>query len=199
MIPIQTSNITIPTFTQPTPVLSVNDWIVFQQRVDNSLDFNLAWAAYKTGFGTYDWNFWLGLEKLYQLTANGNYRLRIEVYILGPGSLPDIWQSDEYDSFVVESEALSYKIVLAGYNTGVGSSNYDVMASQNNMAFSTYDRDSSGGCLPTNAGGFWFSNSPTTCGDICLNCRYDEYFVTYSAVYDSYCYIISSRALMKRI
>ena len=39
-------NISIPTFANPTTVQSVNNWILFQQCLDN-FNFNLPWSSYK--------------------------------------------------------------------------------------------------------------------------------------------------------
>ena len=54
---------------------------------------------YRDGFGVYNGDFWMGLERIYQLTSYGNYRLRIEVQATG------WWVSDEYDSVYLDSEA----------------------------------------------------------------------------------------------
>ena len=53
-------------------------------RISSSFPVNLAWNDYKVGFGDNESNFWLGLEKIYQLTNNGghSYRLRIEMMAL---------------------------------------------------------------------------------------------------------------------
>ncbi|ESN96880.1 hypothetical protein HELRODRAFT_86064 [Helobdella robusta] len=73
----------IQTSANPTPVTSVNGWIVIQQRIDGSQSFDQNWDTYKLGFGTYYKNFWLGLEKMHQLTTSADYRLRFEVLING--------------------------------------------------------------------------------------------------------------------
>ncbi|ESO08277.1 hypothetical protein HELRODRAFT_125208, partial [Helobdella robusta] len=114
-------------------------WIVMQQRVDGSQSFSQNWATYKAGFGAYNANFWLGLEKIYQLTNSANYRLRFEVLFNG------YWISDEYDSFRIDSEALKYAIHVSGYsgdNTDILNMLRDSgIHSQNGMKFSTPDQD----------------------------------------------------------
>ena len=55
-------------------------WIVFQRRIDASVDFYRGWNDYKTGFGDPNGNFWLGLERLHRLASPGKgARLRIDL------------------------------------------------------------------------------------------------------------------------
>ncbi|NXN94067.1 ANGL3 protein, partial [Rhinopomastus cyanomelas] len=54
-------------------------WTVIQNRVDGSLDFNQTWDAYINGFGDLNEEFWLGLNKTYSITQQGDYILRIEL------------------------------------------------------------------------------------------------------------------------
>ncbi|PIK38232.1 Angiopoietin-4, partial [Apostichopus japonicus] len=54
-------------------------WTVFQRRVDGSQDFYLGWNSYKQGFGNLNINFWLGNDKLYYLTNQKRYEIRIDL------------------------------------------------------------------------------------------------------------------------
>ena len=86
---ILTINVSIPTV-GIVPLRSVNGWLTVMSRVDSNFPDNLNWASYKVGFGDTMSNFWLGLERIYQLTninANGQmlYRLRFEVESLAAG------------------------------------------------------------------------------------------------------------------
>ena len=54
-------NLTIPTL-GTSPVMTVNNWIIFQQRVDGNLSFTLGWVPYRDGFGTLGGNYWMGNE-----------------------------------------------------------------------------------------------------------------------------------------
>ena len=155
-----TINLAIPTFSGTTPVTSVNNWIVVQQRIDSTTSFNVPWASYKAGFGTFNKNYWMGLEKIYQMTISRTSRLRIEM-------LNDLnkWVSVEYNSFYLDDETASYTIHVSGYS---GDLRFDPMNNvvsfwvQNGMKFTTYDKEndlcSSCNCAYYCGGGGWYNS-----------------------------------------
>ncbi|ESO01673.1 hypothetical protein HELRODRAFT_81275, partial [Helobdella robusta] len=133
-------------------------WIVIQQRIDGSQSFDQDWDTYKSGFGNYDANFWLGLEKMHQLTTSADYRLRFEVLVSG------VWVSDEYDHFVINSEMEKYSINVSGYsgdNSDVLNNLLDLKLYQNGMKFSTPEQDNDltnfFKCSLMHHSGFWFN------------------------------------------
>ena len=95
------------------PVQSVFGWIIWMMRTGQTYDWQLPWKDYKNGFGdSTGADFWLGLEKVHQLTLKGHYRLRIEVQQTTSGS----WYSAEYWTFRVGDEFKDmYSIDLDGY------------------------------------------------------------------------------------
>ena len=46
-------------------------WTVVQRRMDGSVDFSRDWFGYENGFGNLNFEFWLGLSKIYRLTKGG--------------------------------------------------------------------------------------------------------------------------------
>ena len=85
-------------------------WLVFQKRLDGSVDFYRGWTEYKRGFGNLTGEFWLGLDKLHRLTSSGKYKLRVD--------LEDFEGSTsyaEYDLFEVASEGEKYKLSVGSY------------------------------------------------------------------------------------
>lgn len=164
-------NMTVPTQSGHTPVVSINEWIVIQQRVDGSLTFDKKWTDYKVGFGSPSQNFWLGLEKMYQLTSSRGYRLRIEIQ----STQNNRWFSAEYDSFGVSSESTGYALNVTGYVGDAGDALNNMNKSGifflNGMKFSTWDRDNdmaASNCAVTYPCGFWLN----ACFYACLNCEY---------------------------
>jgi len=66
------------------PVLSVNSWIIIQNKVlfgSSSTSFRQPWIAYRNGIGdlTMESNYWIGNEILYGLVSSGSYQVRVEV------------------------------------------------------------------------------------------------------------------------
>ena len=54
-------------------------WTVFQKRFDGTVDFFRTWDDYRQGFGNLNGEFWLGLDKIYRLTASSSNKLRVDL------------------------------------------------------------------------------------------------------------------------
>ena len=128
-------------------------WIVFQRRVDGTVDFYRKWVDYKNGFGNLNGNFWLGLEKLHQLAAPGKGAiLRVD---LNHSDLPGLRYA-EYSLFEISSESDGYRLTIGGYSGNAG----DSLAYHNNIKFTTKDNDLDVhpdiNCAKHNVGAFWY-------------------------------------------
>jgi len=80
-------------------------WLVFQKRLDGSVDFYRGWTEYKRGFGSLTGEFWLGLDKIHLLTSRENYKLRVDLEDFDGNTY-----YAEYDLFGVASEGEKYKL-----------------------------------------------------------------------------------------
>lgn len=93
--------------------------------------FNVVFLP-QQGFGNIDGEYWLGLENIYWLTKQGNYKLLV--------TLED-WTGRktfaEYASFRVEAEADFYKLKVGRYHGNAG----DSLTWHNGKQFTTLDRD----------------------------------------------------------
>ena len=111
-------NVTIPTQPALLVLMSVFGWIIIHQHLDNTLDWQLPWLDYKTGFGSIDGNFWLGLEAIHLLTSSRDYRLRVEMQQTSTSK----WYSAEYWMFTVSDELDKYRLEVSGYSGDAGDS-----------------------------------------------------------------------------
>ena len=130
-----TINLTIPTQSDPVPVMSVFAWIIIHQHIPHAFDWHLRWAAYKAGFGSIDADYWLGLEKVHLLTSSRPYRLRVEVQHRST----HLWYSAEYWSFQIGDELNDkYRLNVSGYSGDAGDSLQHEGDWNNNGKFGSY-------------------------------------------------------------
>ncbi|NWQ77703.1 ANGL3 protein, partial [Columbina picui] len=139
-----------------------SSWTVIQNRVDGSLDFNQTWDAYANGFGDLNEEFWLGLNKTYSITKQGDYILRIE--------LQD-WKDNK--------RFIEYAFSLGGLETNytlqlsrISGSIPNALPEQTELRFSTVDQDpdtiNNFNCPENFLGGWWHSE----CEETNLNGKY---------------------------
>ncbi|XP_076010387.1 angiopoietin-related protein 2b [Genypterus blacodes] len=127
-------------------------WTVIQRRVDGSVNFFRNWETYKQGFGNIDGEYWLGLENIYWLTNQGNYKLLVTLEDWGGRKV-----FAEYASFRVEPEADFYKLRVGRYHGNAG----DSLTWHNGKQFTTLDRDHdtyTGNCAHYQKGGWWYNS-----------------------------------------
>lgn len=132
-------------------------WIVIQRRAKGDVDFYRDWTEYRNGFGSVEGDFWIGNERIHQLTSEKAYELRVDLRYQGREAFA------AYASFIMDSEKDLYKLRLNGYFGNAGNNLH------NNQAFSTFDRDhdtsAPTNCAVTYHGAWWY----TSCHDSNLN------------------------------
>ncbi|KAM9211834.1 tenascin-N isoform 2-T2 [Dugong dugon] len=128
-------------------------WIVFQRRNSGQLDFFKRWRTYVEGFGDPMKEFWLGLDKLHNLTTDSSSRYEVRV---------DLQTANDsayavYDFFQVASSKERYKLTVGKYRGTAG----DALSYHNGWKFTTFDRDNDialSNCALTHHGGWWYKN-----------------------------------------
>ncbi|XP_055600233.1 ficolin-1-like [Uranotaenia lowii] len=156
-------------FGKPFEALCDNDysdggWTVIQYRFNGSVDFYRGWGAYEEGFGDLEGEFWLGLEKIHQLTYSKRHELHVILEDFEGNS-----KVAQYDDFRVTDKAEMYKLKSLGqYNGTAGNSLND----HRDQKFTTFDVDNDqwyhGNCANLASGAWWYNN----CGNSNLNGRY---------------------------
>ncbi|PIK38844.1 hypothetical protein BSL78_24310 [Apostichopus japonicus] len=155
---------------------------VFQRRVDGSQDFYLGWNSYKQGFGNLSINFWLGNDKLYYLTNQKRYEIRID--LVNRYGAP---YYAKFDFFRTNDESDNYR--LSGVGTYSGTSG-DALSYHRNQQFTTKDRDNDGysyNCASyyNYKGAWWYDN----CYYSDLNDVYGAYYFYWNNLPGSYYYL----------
>ena len=85
---------------------------VIQRRVDGLVDFNRTWYEYRQGFGDLSGEFWLGNIRLYSLTSEADYELRVELVGNGETAVA------KYGSFKVRARGSNNRLTIEGFVTG---------------------------------------------------------------------------------
>ena len=138
-------------------------WTVFHKRFDGFVGFYRDWDEYKDGFGNVTGEFWLGNEKIHQLTEIPS-QLRVEINTTSDGN-----RYAKYSNFTVTNEASNYTLFVGFYSGDA----QDRLARHNSMSFSTKDRDNDkngGNCAKSYKGAWWYDN----CYNSNLNGNYGD-------------------------
>ncbi|EDW70897.2 uncharacterized protein Dvir_GJ11293 [Drosophila virilis] len=129
-------------------------WTVIQQRINGKEDFYRDWKTYRAGFGNFDGDFFLGLEKIHRLTSAQPH----ELYIHMKG-FDGVIKYRRYEQFAIAGEEDQYRLSISGKAVD---NEYDELGFHNNQKFSTFDRDNDawddGNCVNNYYGGWWFTN-----------------------------------------
>ena len=129
---------------------------MIQHRVPNgTVNFYRGWNDYEKGFGDLDSEFWYGLRKVHCLTTRESVELRIDLQDEQGNKVTWVYQQ-----FSVDGPDQKYRLHI-GQGTGTPPGSFNSMVQQNNMNFSTFDRDNdqnSGNCAAGFKGGWWYNS-----------------------------------------
>ncbi|KAF1373414.1 hypothetical protein PFLUV_G00238620 [Perca fluviatilis] len=133
-------------------------WMVFQRRMDGTVNFYRGWDQYKTGFGIAAGEYWLGLESLYHLTLRKRYELLVNMEDFEGNKV-----FARYSSFSIDSESSGYTLNVSGFTDGGAG---DSLYYHNRMKFTTLDKDQdpavATNCARDSLGAFWYSKCHLT-------------------------------------
>ncbi|XP_050743533.1 fibrinogen C domain-containing protein 1-like [Drosophila biarmipes] len=107
--------------------------VVLRRQAPGTEDFNRTWVDYKNGFGDLKGEFFIGLEKLHQLTWNTPHELSFRL-----GDVIGTTVYAHYDAFQIGSEQVNYVLTSVGKYSGTAG---DSFTQHKGMAFTTVDRD----------------------------------------------------------
>lgn len=102
-------------------------------------NFNQNWDKYKKGFGNIDADFWLGLDKIYELTKNKNQMLEINLESFDGKQL-----TLAFNQFYIDEESNNYKLTIG---EPISNQNYaNQFINHNGAYFATADRNDRRNC-----------------------------------------------------
>ncbi|KAH8389069.1 hypothetical protein KR215_004203, partial [Drosophila sulfurigaster] len=134
--------------------LAGHGWIVIQQRVGGDENFTRDWATYRKGFGSFESDFFLGLEKLHRITSLQRFELYIHL-VDEDGKTYNV----RYDDFKISDEDNGYALSLGKLS---GTITYDSMRFSENMKFTTFDHDNDKNdyynCADLFKSGWWYND-----------------------------------------
>ena len=137
-------------------------WTVFHRRMDGTEDFYRGWNDYVSGFGTFDHEFWLGLNSIHRLTSNRNTPVELRIDLSDYDGLS---RYAKYSDFRVGNAETSYRMDI-DKNTYYGDAGNSFLY-HSGHPFTTRDHDNdgmtSGNCAQTFKGGWWYNQ--------CLSCN----------------------------
>ncbi|KAB7502155.1 Angiopoietin-4 [Armadillidium nasatum] len=133
-------------------------WTVIQKREDGTEDFKRGWNDYKTGFGNLGGEFWMGNEKLYQLTNTQVHEIRIELT-----DFSQTMATASYSAFATGPENEGYALrLISGYKGDAG----DSLSYHVGQKWSTYDMDNDAwptqSCARDHEGAWWYKACETS-------------------------------------
>ncbi|XP_071140560.1 ficolin-1-like [Mytilus edulis] len=138
-------------------------WTIIQRRINGFVDFYRGWLSYKEGFGNASSEYWLGNDKIHEITSHSNHDLRIELEDFD-GNM----KYAEYSTFSVGDEQSGYRLLVSNYSGNAG----DSLVRHNGMKFTTFDRDNdanTANCAVKFKGAWWYHSG---CHNSNLNGKY---------------------------
>lgn len=156
-------------------------WYVIQNRFNGSVEFYRGWNEYRTGFGSFDGEFFLGLETVHRMTYARKYILLIQVE-----TYAGKYGYARYDHFKVGREDDQFKLEEVGHYSGTAGDSFGYLKG---MKFSTKDRDNdnfrSNHCASDYKGAWWYK--------ACTRCNLNGQFTKKDSYQSNYWYDLTQK------
>ncbi|XP_060565557.1 fibrinogen-like protein A [Ruditapes philippinarum] len=108
-------------------------WTIFHRRIDGSLDFYRNFTEYENGFGNINGELWLGLKYIQELAEQGSTEIRLDMAkndsTTGHETCSDFKLTEGTNYTLNIGSCIRFRVSVNGF------------AYNNQMPFSTYDRD----------------------------------------------------------
>jgi len=126
--------------------------VIVQQHRNGVRFFDKTWSEFRSEFGAITGNYWIGNDRLHELTKNGDYYLWVDII-----SNDNLYWA-EYKKFIVAGPEDGYRLTIGEYRGNAGDGLYYV----DGMKFTTKDQDNdkrtTQNCADVTKGGFWYND-----------------------------------------
>ncbi|XP_034481243.1 ficolin-1-like isoform X2 [Drosophila innubila] len=130
-------------------------WTIILRRMDGSVSFHRNWTEYKNGFGDLNGEFFFGLDKIHEITAERSQELLVLLE-----DYQGVNAFEKYDEFAIGNEDQQYELHTLGKASGAAG---DSFSDHRGKKFSTFDRDNDGisdiHCAELHTGGWWYRSN----------------------------------------
>ncbi|XP_055599039.1 ficolin-2-like isoform X2 [Uranotaenia lowii] len=128
-------------------------WAVIQNRFNGSTNFYRDWNSYVKGFGDWSGEFWLGLDRIHELTYSQKNQLHVVLE-----DFDGVKAVAQYSEFLVAGPADKYRLRSLGTYSGTAG---DSLSYSLNGVFQTYDMvENTGLNCPVNfEGAYWYGQT----------------------------------------
>uniref|UniRef100_A0A0A1WR62 Fibrinogen C domain-containing protein 1 n=1 Tax=Zeugodacus cucurbitae TaxID=28588 RepID=A0A0A1WR62_ZEUCU len=138
-------------------------WTVVQRRQDGSISFHRNWEEYQTGFGNWNSEYFIGLERLHGITHAHLNELWVQME-----DFENVTRYARYENFAIGDEHEAYALNMLGKFEGNAG---DSLRTSQGQKFSTKDADHDmwdRNCAAEYTGAWWYK----ACHDSNLNGQY---------------------------
>eukprot|EP00112_Aurelia_sp_Birch-Aquarium-sp1_P011060 Seg2335.1 transcript_id=Seg2335.1/GoldUCD/mRNA.D3Y31 product="Fibrinogen gamma-B chain" protein_id=Seg2335.1/GoldUCD/D3Y31 len=148
---------------------------------------NRTWLEYKEGFGRLETSFWLGLEKIHQLTSTErNVELKISMKLNNRNLGNNKWKKARYSSFKVSGESDGYRLNVGDFipHEAANKAAPDFFTCLNGTKFSTFDviNSSDGTNRASLRGAGWWYREPANSS--CREANFNTNSIDFSGLAD---------------
>ncbi|XP_041374125.1 angiopoietin-1-like [Gigantopelta aegis] len=129
---------------------------MMQHQLYGNVSFARSWASYKSGFGFYFGDLWLGNDPVYYITNSRPHTLRIAVVTLTyTYNHVEMVRHHTYTNFSISAESSQYRLSFSTESTDTDLG--DCLTILKNTPFSTIDVNNVDTCASDFNAGWWFT------------------------------------------
>ncbi|XP_049302790.1 microfibril-associated glycoprotein 4-like [Bactrocera dorsalis] len=126
-------------------------WAIIQRRQSNATDFYRGWFEYEHGFGDFNTNFFLGLNKIHALTHSQAHELWFEL-----ADFENEKRFAKYESFAIGNAQDKYELSVLGQYSGTAGDSFTYHRGQKFTTKDSHNDIDDENCAVKYTGAWWY-------------------------------------------